>query len=223
VSRAREKGAYIAALTNVTHSSLDRLADLKLSLGVGVEYAVASTKAFIFMLMFFVDLVAALTQVDLLSEKKRYQTVLSSLYGPARKNELKKLSKKISPHSHLYFISHGDLVPLGYEGALKFKEIGYLHAENIVSGEIKHGPLALVTDNTLCLVLCRAGSHELDSTIAEIKARGGEVILLALPDLGTLTPLYGANLLHMVSFYHAVLLGHNPDQPRNLAKSVTVK
>lgn len=223
VMQAKEQGACIVALTNVAHSSLDRAADLSFPLGVGVEYAVASTKAFVFMLMFFADLASQLDGANLLPGKQAYQRQLKSLYGPARKKAAEKLAKKIAAYSHLYIISHADLVPLGYEAALKFKEIGYLHAENIVSGEIKHGPLALVTDDTLCLVLSRDNSHDLDHTVSEITARGGKVIQIRLPDIGILTPLYGANLLHLLSFTHAVLLGHNPDQPRNLAKSVTVR
>lgn len=223
VQSAKAKGAYIIALTNVRHSTLDRLADTGFQLGVGTEVAVASTKAFIFMQLFFVRLSSAISHVELSVAYAHYDHALGRLYDKAGTITVKKIAKSLVPYAHLFVITHGDLLSLGYETALKFKEIGYLHAENIVSGELKHGPLALIEQDTLCLVIKRESSHDLDHTIAEINAREGRVIEISLPELGPFTPLYGANLFHLVSFYHSLELGHNPDRPRNLAKSVTVK
>jgi len=92
-----------------------------------------------------------------------------------------------------------------------------------VSGELKHGPLALINKDSLCIIINRSNSKEMEHTVSEINGRGGKVEEVSLPDLGMLTSLYGANFIHLISFYHSTLLGHNPDRPRNLAKSVTVK
>lgn len=223
VVHAKAKGAFIIALTNVPYSSLDRIADIKLDLGVGLEVAVASTKAFIFMQLFFARLSAFIAKHNHAIKIATYHKKLLSLYKNPNKKIIQNLAKELVPVTNLFVISHGDLIPLGYEAALKFKEIGYMHAENIVSGELKHGPLALINKDSVCLVLCRKSSHELDHTVAEIIAREGKVIKIEIPDLGVLTSLYGSNYIHLLSFYHSVLLGHNPDRPRNLAKSVTVK
>lgn len=223
VQAAKAKGVYIISLTNVKHSSLDRLADSGLLLEVGPEVAVASTKAFIFMQLFFVRLTATLAHVNLTADYTSYDHSLSDLYSQVGKSSAKKIAKSLAPYTHLFIVSRGELLSIGYEAALKFKEIGYLHAENIVGGELKHGPLALIEKESLCLVIERASSPSLGHTVAEIKARQGKVIEISLPELGLFTPLYGANLLHLISFYHSLELGHNPDRPRNLAKSVTVK
>lgn len=223
VQSAKENGAYIISLTNVKHSSLDRIADRGLHLKLGAEVAVASTKAFIFMQCFFVRLVAALSHYDLSADYQIYQHELDTLYSRAGKSAAKKIARLLAPYSHLFVVSRGEMLSIGYEAALKFKEIGYLHAENIVGGELKHGPLALIEKGTLCLVIKRTSSPGLGHTVAEIKARQGKVIEISLPELGYFTSLYGANLLHLISFYHSLELGHNPDRPRNLAKSVTVK
>lgn len=223
VSRAKKLEAHIIALTNVKHSSLDRIADTKLDLGVGIEVAVASTKAFVFMQMFFARLVSYLSHRNISDDMSSYHKNLVKLYGEPSKIQMKAVATELVPLKNLFVISHGDLISLGYEAALKFKEIGYLHAENIVSGELKHGPLALINKHSVCLTINRSNSHDLDHTVSEILARGGKVIQITLPDLGILTSLYGANQMHLISFYHSVLMGNNPDRPRNLAKSVTVK
>jgi len=223
IMKAKAKGAYIVSLTNVRHSSLDRLADIALDLGVGIEVAVASTKAFIFMKMFFVRLISTLGKIDLSDDLSKYLKSLTDLYIESGKKKAKLLAKKLVNRQNLFIVSRDDLIPLGYEAALKFKEIGYLFAENIVSGELKHGPLALINKDSLCLIINRSNSKEMEHTVSEVEAREGKVLSVTLPDLGMLTSLYGANFIHLISFYHSTLLGHNPDRPRNLAKSVTVK
>ena len=223
VMRAKDHGAYIVSLTNVQHSTLDRLADLSFDLRLGVEVAVASTKAYIFMQLFFAYLAAHLGGYSLSNSLANYRDALSSLYTRVEKQTAKDLARHISLFTNIFVISRSDLLPLGHETALKFKEIGYLHAESVVSGELKHGPLALIDQDVVCLVIKRQDSADLDNTIAEIKARQGKVIEINLPELGVLTPIYGANLVHLVSFYLSIKLGNNPDMPRNLAKSVTVK
>lgn len=223
IAAAKAKGAYIIALTNVRYSSLDRLANQSINLGVGIEVAVASTKAYIAMQLFFAQLTSAITQQNLESKSVEYQTVIKLLLEKVSTQKIKEMASQLAQCTNLYIISHGILTSLGYEAALKFKEIGYLHAENIISGELKHGPLALINPHTTCLVISRDGSHELDNTIAEITARQGRVVVISLKDVDIFTPIYGATYIHLLSFYHATLLGHNPDRPRNLAKSVTVK
>jgi len=223
VVSTKARGAYIVALTNVQHSTLDRFADLSFDLRLGVEVAVASTKAYVFMQLFFVDLAAYLGKYSLAKSLINYRQDLNELYTQPENHKAKEIAYNLSSFTDIFVISRGDLLSLGHEAALKFKEIGYLHAESVVSGELKHGPLALIDQSAMCLVIKRQDSTDLASTIAEIKARKGNVVEINLPELGVMTPLYGASLIHLVSFYLALDREINPDRPRNLAKSVTVK
>ncbi|MFZ2199839.1 MAG: SIS domain-containing protein, partial [Microgenomates group bacterium] len=183
---------------------------------------VASTKAYIAMLLFFVELSLHMSsKADL--DRPKYQSLLKQLLSQGIKKQMQAIATRLAKLDHLYVVGRGDLVSIAQEAALKFKEIGYLHAEAIVSGEFKHGPLALISHNTSVLVIKRADDLTIEYTIAEIKARGGKPIVLDIPDLGLYSPLYGATAVHLISFYDSILKGINPDMPRNLAKSVTVK
>lgn len=215
ITKAKHQGAKIVAVTNVRYSSLDRLADLTIPLGAGIEVAVASTKAFSCMLLFYFSLFHKLPAT--------LPSALANIFTGMQESEINNIAHKLSKQQHLFVIAQNDLHVVALETALKFKEIGYLHAEAVLGGELKHGPLALITKESVCLIIKVKGSHSLDSTISEIQARGGIVLIPDLLDFGAASVLYATTLVHKLSFEHAILQGNNPDQPRNLAKSVTVK
>ncbi len=211
---AKTKGATIASLTNVPYSTVDRTSSLSLHLNVGVEQAVASTKAYLWMNLAFYALTHRWDIGDLVKQSVR-------LFQPKLRAYARQLAKKILPLDHLYLIGTGEYYPVSLEAALKFKEIGYLHAEAILTGELKHGPLALIGPGAVCLVL--GDSDKTAIVVEQIKARGGSALTLNSPSLGVLSPIYLATLLLTISFELSLLRGINPDRPRNLAKSVTVR
>lgn len=214
VQAAKERKAKIACITNVPLSTLDRLCDYQLHLNVGTEVAVASTKAYVYMNLAFYALTSRF-QVRILTKE------LGKLFDAQHTRVLQDIVNKLLSLSHLYILGTGPYYPLALEAALKFKEIGYLHAEAIISGEIKHGPLALVTSGTVCLILDTPDNTQIVN--AEIRARGGVPINLEFPKLGILNPIFGTVYIHSASYLYSLAKKHNPDRPRNLAKSVTVK
>jgi glucosamine--fructose-6-phosphate aminotransferase (isomerizing) len=157
-------------------------------------------------------------------------------------SEIEKLAKKYKEFKNFWFIGRKYNFPIALEGALKLKEISYLHAEGVCGGELKHGPLALVDENFPTIAICPSDSvyDKMISNIQEIKARNGPVIAIAtegnegikrlvdevifIPKtLEMLTPMLSIIPLHLFAYYMAVLLGRDVDKPRNLAKSCTVE
>lgn len=221
VRSCKKKGATIAAIVNVPDSTLDQEADHSIYLNTGVEVAVASTKAFFYMLLTFLTF---FPDPNFASLANSLFASLSTLNSVKSRNSLRILARQISELEHVFILGKGHLYPIALELALKLKEIGYLHAEAVPSGELKHGPLALITKGSLCLILSDSATRaDLDNTASEIKARGGEVVMLDSPELGVMTPLHHTTLTHLISFELSLIRGINPDRPRNLAKSVTVK
>ena len=156
--------------------------------------------------------------------------------------EIEKLAKKYQDYKNFWFIGRKYNFPIASEGALKLKELSYLHAEGTAGGELKHGSLALIDENFPTIAICPSDSvyEKMVSNIEEVKARGGPMIAVAtqgneeirklvddviyIPKtLEMLTPILSVIPLHLFAYYMAVLLGHDVDRPRNLAKSVTVE
>lgn len=239
VKKAKEKKAKIAALVNVLGSSLWRLADYTLVIGAGPEKGVASTKAFIGKLAHLTLLAYALDgriregQKVVTMAVKSAKTVLSA---PVI-SRIQKLAKKIKNARHVYVIGRGLSYPAALEIALKIKEISYIHAEGLAAGELKHGPLALVEKGTPCIALL-PDDETYGANLAgamEMKARGGYIIgishkphevfdeFLPINDAkeATIIPMVIAGQL--LAYYLTIARGFDPDKPRNLAKSVTVK
>ena len=240
----KENNSHVLALVNVVGSSLARMADSVLYLHVGPEIGVASTKAYLGML------VGQLLLAKHWDESNKLETTfdeikqLPSLIKETLKCEgqIKEISKSINEKKDIYFIGRGLDYALAAEGALKLKEISYLHAEALAAGELKHGTLALIQDGTPVIVTA-SQHHLLDKTtsnVQEVKARGAYVIAIGdnsskklqdisndyvtLPEASEmLSTIVSIIPLQFIAYHVANLNGESIDQPRNLAKSVTVE
>ena len=250
VNFAKERGAKTLGIVNVPTSSIARASDIALNIGCGPEIGVASTKAYTAQMVLLYYLVLCMSDLQGRIEKKELQTLV------AHSKQLSKLSQEIFSHSavikelgrayagyqHMLYLGRGLMYPASLEGALKLKELSYIHAEGYAAAEMKHGPIALI-DSTMPIVVL-APQHDvlyekIHSNIAEIKARGGRVLVLIskgsealdicddifeVPSISEqLDPILFALPLQLFSYYVAVSKGFDPDQPRNLAKSVTVE
>lgn len=248
---AKEKG-YMAALTicNVAGSSLVRESDLAFMTRAGVEVGVASTKAFTTQLAALLMLVTALGKVKgHISAKKEHEIIkaIQSLPAEIEKalafdTEIEALAEDFAEKHHALFLGRGAFYPIAVEASLKLKEISYIHAEAYAAGELKHGPLALIDADMPVIVV--APNNELlekvKSNIEEVRARGGQLYVFADKEAG-FTPSEGMKIITMpkvndivapifytipmqlLSYHVALIKGTDVDQPRNLAKSVTVE
>jgi glucosamine--fructose-6-phosphate aminotransferase (isomerizing) len=247
---AKEQG-YSSSLTicNVPGSSLVRESDLAFMTLAGAEIGVASTKAFTTQLTGFLMLTLALGQHNAMSEKdhKDIVTALHTLPGKleetlALTEGIKALAEEFADKHHSLFLGRGDQYPIAMEGALKLKEISYIHAEAYASGELKHGPLALIDDEMPVIVVAPNNEllEKLKSNVAEVRARGGIMYVFADKDAkfqsdetmrvinvphceAAIAPIIYTLPLQLLSYYVAIIKGTDVDQPRNLAKSVTVE
>jgi len=243
------KGILTIGITNVIGSTQARETDAGVYARSGPEIAVASTKAFLGQLAVLSLLTVYLgRQRDMsLVMGKRIVSELTKLPEMARQIlkqavEIEKLAKKYKDFKNFWFIGRKYNAPIALEGALKLKEISYLHAEGCAGGELKHGPIALVDENFPTVAICPSDSvyEKMVSNIQEIKARNGRVLSIStegnedirkivddviyIPKtLEMLTPILSVIPLHLFAYYTAVFLGHDVDKPRNLAKSVTVE
>jgi glucosamine--fructose-6-phosphate aminotransferase (isomerizing) len=238
------------AICNVGISSLVRESDLTLLTLAGPEIGVASTKAFTTQLVALMLLTLALGQVrgtleagveaELVAELRRLPTRLDEAL--AMESTVENVANLFADKRHTLFLGRGAQFPVAMEGALKLKEISYIHAEAYPAGELKHGPLALV-DNDMPVVTVAPNNEMLEklkSNLQEVRARGGELIVFAdelaefaeapgthvvgMPHIiDALAPILYTVPLQLLSYYVAVLKGTDVDQPRNLAKSVTVE
>ena len=247
---ASERG-YLATLTlcNVPTSSMVRESDLALMLQAGTEVGVASTKAFVAMLtdLLLVTMLIgrrhgldADTESEIVSELANLGSMVDNVLSLDA--EMRHLAESLIDKHHALFLGRGPMYPIALEGALKLKEISYIHAEGYPAGELKHGPLALVDDEMP--VVAVAPNDELlekvQSNLQEVKARGGQlmvfsakssgvrpepgVTVVTLPDVHkVLAPIVYTVPLQLLAYHVAVLKGTDVDQPRNLAKSVTVE
>jgi len=247
---AKEQGAITLSITNVTLSSIDREALGHMYMNTGVEVGVASTKAFTSTLSLLnilaVQIAKARSMISPVSEK---QIVQSLLAVPSQIETVLAYDKyfneaasKLEQFKGFLYLGRGVSYPIALEGALKLKELAYLHAEGYAAGEMKHGPLALI-DSKMAIVVVAPSDDLIDKTISnlqEAKARGGKIIsigtgenkalksmsefYLSLPNsLWTTNPIVAVIPLQLMAYHLAEHLGYDVDQPRNLAKSVTVE
>lgn len=226
VKELTKKKIPIVALTNVLGSSLYRLADYKILLGAGQEVAVASTKAFTAKLAIILNL------LGLDSGLIKAAAALS-----LDRKKIRTLSQTIKDCDHIFVIGRGISYPIALEAALKIKEVSYIHAEAYAAGELKHGPIALIDKGTPAIIMVPNDETLTDmiSSAYEIKARGGLIIgispqdnpvfdiHLQVPDLKQATAIPMTVIAQLLAYDLAIARGLNPDKPRNLAKSVTVK
>ena len=237
------------AICNVSSSSLIRESDLSIITKAGVEIGVASTKAFTTQLTVLLLLVAKFSQLNNRPVSIEYEIVQALQKLPNRiehllsfGNVIENLAKEFSEKNHALFLGRGSHYPIAMEGALKLKEISYIHAEAYAAGELKHGPIALIDSNMPVIVIAPNNKliEKLKSNIEEIRARGGllyiftdknnefinsdSMKIIHLPYIETLTsPIFYTIPLQLLSYYVALIKGTDVDQPRNLAKSVTVE
>ncbi len=239
LKKAKEKGAQIGALTNVIGSTLYRMADIKIPLGAGVEKAVVSTKAFTAKLAFLYLLAYHLAGKYSQGPKMLSEAISASeeILSEDYQSLIKKLIQKIYQKEHLYVIGRGLSYPIALETALKIKESSYLHAEGFAAGELKHGVIALIEKGTPCIAfLPNDDSYGANLAGAmELKARGGYIIgisyknheefdyYLPIKDCGITSAIPSVIIGQLIGYYLALFRKTNPDKPRNLAKSVTVK
>ena len=248
---ARAEGQKIAAVVNVPTSTMAREADLLLPTHAGPEIGVASTKAFTCQLAVLAAFAANLARAKgRLDEKAEKDLVRHLAEAPAALNGALAYDESIEGMAHLIagardvlYLGRGPDYPLALEGALKLKEISYIHAEGYAAGEMKHGPIALIDDKVPVIVLAPSGPlfEKTVSNMQEVQARGGKVVLVSDYDgvqaagegcIATITmpkvhpliaPMVYAVPVQLLAYHVAVAKGTDVDQPRNLAKSVTVE
>ena len=247
----KENGQTIAVVVNVPTSSMAREADLLLPTHAGPEIGVASTKAFTCQLAVLAALAAHLALVKgKLSAEEEREIVRHLIEAPAALNaalahdeEIAAMAHLIAPARDVLYLGRGPDYPLAMEGALKLKEISYIHAEGYASGEMKHGPIALIDEAVPVIVLAPSGPlfEKTVSNMQEVRARGGKVVLISdaegikeagegclatieMPSVHPLiAPLVYAVPVQLLAYHVACAKGTDVDQPRNLAKSVTVE
>lgn len=236
VRAAKKHKSKVVALTNVRGSSLTRLVDKTLLLNCGLEKAVLATKSYTAKLAIFL-LLASQMGGDLEKGRKLVSKAAKGVKKVLEDGNIKALARKLKSAEHLYVIGRGVNYATALEAALKIKEVSYIHAEGFAGGELKHGVIALIEDGTPCLVFV-ANDRSRESVLSnakEVKSRGGFIIgvspdenevfdvWLKVPDVGAASPIVNAVPAQLLAYYLAVERGLDPDKPRNLAKSVTVK
>ncbi|WAP69668.1 glutamine--fructose-6-phosphate transaminase (isomerizing) [Jiella pelagia] len=248
---AKGEGLKTAAIVNVEESTIAREADHVFPTLAGPEIGVASTKAFTCQLMALAALaIKAGVDRGVISPERETEFTRILAEAPRLANEairlegtIEALSRRMATKKHALFLGRGFSYPLALEGALKLKEISYIHAEGYAAGELKHGPIALI-DETMPVVVIAPHDRSFEKTasnVQEVAARGGEIVLftdakgaasgivegaeiVALPDMPEiLTPIIYAIPLQLLAYHTAIQMGTDVDQPRNLAKSVTVE
>ncbi len=237
------------AICNVAESSMTRDAELVFLTHAGPEIGVASTKAFTTQLVGLFLFVIALAKQHGMTTEKESELVQQLLALPGRVNhmlryedEIRELASDFADKHHALFLGRGSMLPVAMEGALKLKEISYIHAEAYAAGELKHGPLALVDDD-MPVIAVAPNNHlleKLKSNLQEVRARGGKLYVFAdsnsdidnsdgfvsvklTADYDDLAAVLYTIPLQLLAYYVAVIKGADIDQPRNLAKSVTVE
>ena len=248
---ARAEQQRIAVVVNVPTSSMAREADLLLPTHAGPEIGVASTKAFTCQLAVLAALAANLAcargvigrdeERDIVADLQQAPAALNAALG--HDDDIAAMAHLVAPARDVLYLGRGPYYPMALEGALKLKEISYIHAEGYAAGEMKHGPIALIDEDVPVIVLAPSGPlfEKTVSNMQEVRARGGKIILISdargieeagegclatieMPEVHPLiAPIVYAVPVQLLAYHVAVLKGTDVDQPRNLAKSVTVE
>ncbi len=250
IELAKEKGAFVYGVCNVVGSSISRATNTGTYTHAGPEIGVASTKAFTTQVMVMTMIALSVAKELKTIEEEEYKRVVAELLEVIPKvEEILKLGKEIEDISRVFtyaknfiYLGRGYNYPVALEGALKLKEISYIHAEGYPAAEMKHGPIALIDEEMPVVVIAPKFAHydKILSNVQEVKARKGKVISIVtkgdvaikalsdycveIPEIEeSLSPLLTIIPLQLLSYYVAVAKGRDVDQPRNLAKSVTVE
>jgi len=247
---SKEKGAFLFGIVNVVGSTISRITDTGSYTHAGPEIGVASTKAFTTQVTLLAMMAMMLGKERNTIEPTRFQTLLNEMEALPDKVEtllesneyIETIAAQYKDASNALYLGRGTAFPIALEGALKLKEISYIHAEGYPAAEMKHGPIALIDENMPVFVIATEGENyeKVVSNIQEVKARKGKIIAIvtkgdkdvkaiadhtiAIPSTDeVLVPILATIPLQLISYHIAVMLGKNVDQPRNLAKSVTVE
>ncbi len=250
MKEVQEKGGRLFTICNIEGSQATRVAEYALYMKSGLEVGVASTKTFIasltilFLLAVYLGQIRSTVSKSQVSQMVRELSRLPYLLGQviSDHSHFKKLARRVSSYQHMLYLGRGITYPIAAEGALKMKEISYIHAEGYSAGEMKHGPIALIGREMAVVAMAPQCSlySKMVNNIKEVKARGGVVLAVATegddelasqvddvlyipPCSELLTPLLATVPLQLLAYYVAVRRGCDVDQPRNLAKSVTVE
>lgn len=249
VHEAKQKGCTVLGIVNVVGSSIARETEAGVYSHAGPEIGVASTKAFTSQLMVLTLLALYLGRMKNLSQLDGKRIANDITLLPEKIDEIfkhsediQKIAKEYANAKNILYLGRGYNFPVALEGALKLKEISYIHAEGYPAAEMKHGPIALIDENMPVVFIATKDDiyHKIISNIEEVKARGGKVIAIAtegdediknyanhviyIPETTTiLTPILSVIPLQLLAYFLALELGRSIDQPRNLAKSVTVE
>lgn len=236
---AKEKGVKIASIVNVESSTMARFSDIVLPIKAGPEKAVASTKATTSQ-MAILTLLAYATAGKLNEGQQLLAAAagkINDMLNPRYEDYIKELADKIRDVESMYIIGKGLNYPMALEAAIKLQEVSYIHAEGFAGGELKHGPIALISEGVPCIAIVANDETRADilSNAMEVKARGGYIIgvspenseifdyWIKVPDAGDASPIINIIPIQILAYHLAVGRQNNPDMPRNLAKSVTVK
>jgi len=250
IREAKRQGALVVSIVNTVGSTIARESDAVMFNQIGPEIGVASTKAFMSQVTLFALFTLYLGKIRGTINEEMYKKVVQEIIALpdkiksilSRQEEIKLIADKYSRFEDFLFMGRKYTFPIAFEGALKLKEISYVHAEGYGAGEMKHGPIAMIDENfpTVALALSDAVYEKMVSNIEEIKARSGKVLAIATEGNTTLSNLaddviYVPETIEMLeallavvplqifAYYIGVGRGYNVDKPRNLAKSVTVE
>jgi glutamine---fructose-6-phosphate transaminase (isomerizing) len=236
---AKQIGSKILSIVNIPTSSLARMSDSFLEIECGPEVGVAATKSFTAQLSLIYAIVDRLCNYSLGFQANKMFLAEASREVLSQETKIQIIADKLRQARDIYVLGRSIHYPIALEGALKIKELSYIHAEGIVAGELKHGPLALIDKNTYVVIINPDDRTQCDNIVSarEIKTRGATIIgisnkpdetydiLLKLPFIGNsiLYPIIEVLPLQILAYYLALIKNIDPDYPRNLAKSVTVK
>ena len=237
VSIAKERGLKVISVINSAESSLERASDASLRLYCGTEIGVAATKSFISQLSIFYKIVELISKQSIVFDAKRISKLILEILD--NESMIINISKKIKDASDIYILGRGIHYPIAKEGALKIKELSYVHAEGFPTGELKHGPLALMDESSYVIAINPEDDTYQNnlSNIQEVKARGAKIIGISnkpddaydywikIPKVeqDIVYPLIETIPFQLLAYHMSLEKGEDPDYPRNLAKCVTVK
>ncbi|MDP2642817.1 MAG: glutamine--fructose-6-phosphate transaminase (isomerizing) [Candidatus Peregrinibacteria bacterium] len=236
---AKGNGAKIVSIVNVENSSMARMSDFVIPVKAGQEKAVASTKATTSQIAILMLLAYACDGEINIGKQLLVNAAsqINDMLNPRYEEHISKIAEKIKHVESMYIIGRGENYPIALESAIKLQEVSYIHAEGFAGGELKHGPLALISKDTpvIALVANDEQKKNIISNTIEVKARGGFIIgvspenqevfdyWIRVPDVGEASPIVNIIPVQLLAYKLAVLRHVDPDKPRNLAKSVTVK
>jgi glutamine---fructose-6-phosphate transaminase (isomerizing) len=241
IKTAKQKGCQIISIVNVMGSSATQFADASLFINAGPEVSVLSTKTYTAQLAVLTLLAFSLAgKYDEGVKRLKYLwNVVYNLTAQNMRNRLRQLADRLSTSEHIFVLGRGSLYATALEAALKVKEVSYIHAEAFAGGELKHGPISLIGKGTPVMVFVSKDTQsKILSNAMEVKSRGGYLIgigpasidavdafdfFIRVPESQELNPICQIIPVQILAYQLAVILGHDPDRPRNLAKSVTVR